>query len=108
MVFYIMQIIYVYICSYSMMRHSMYRVVRSGGRFFVKSSLYRGYQTVNNARKKYDMSGIKKKVNHLAVFKQRTKNDDNAELSDVVIISARKTGHLNLSSRGLYTGICNI
>ncbi|XP_003700527.2 leucine-rich repeat-containing protein 40 isoform X1 [Megachile rotundata] len=49
------------------------------------------------------MSGVKKKVNHLAVFKQRTKTDDNAELSEVIIISARKTGNLNLSSRGLST-----
>ncbi|KOX78634.1 Leucine-rich repeat-containing protein 40 [Melipona quadrifasciata] len=46
------------------------------------------------------MSGMKKKANHLAVFKKRTKNDDNAELSD--IISARKSGNLNLSSRGLF------
>ncbi|XP_076239569.1 leucine-rich repeat-containing protein 40 [Calliopsis andreniformis] len=49
------------------------------------------------------MSGVKKKVNHLSVFKQRTKNDDNAELSEAVIMSARKSGDLNLSSRGLYT-----
>ncbi|XP_043249061.1 leucine-rich repeat-containing protein 40-like isoform X2 [Colletes gigas] len=49
------------------------------------------------------MSGVKKRINHLAVYKQRTKHDDNAELSEVVIISARKTGNLNLSSRGLYT-----
>ncbi|XP_033338539.2 uncharacterized protein LOC117227426 isoform X1 [Megalopta genalis] len=49
------------------------------------------------------MSGIRKKHNHLAVFKQRTKNDDNAELSEVNIISARNTGNLNLSSKGLYT-----
>nr|XP_031826969.1 leucine-rich repeat-containing protein 40-like [Nomia melanderi]XP_031826970.1 leucine-rich repeat-containing protein 40-like [Nomia melanderi] len=49
------------------------------------------------------MSGVKKKINHLAVFKQRTKNDDNAELSEVNIISARNSGNLNLSSRGLYT-----
>lgn len=54
------------------------------------------------------MSDVKKKVNHFAVFKQRTKNDDNAELSEIIIISARKSGNLNLSSRGLYTGICNI
>ncbi|KZC08775.1 PREDICTED: leucine-rich repeat-containing protein 40-like [Dufourea novaeangliae] len=49
------------------------------------------------------MSGVKKKINHLAVFKQQTKNEDNAELSEVNIISARKTGNLNLSSRGLCT-----
>ncbi|KAM0729669.1 Leucine-rich repeat-containing protein 40 [Formica fusca] len=49
------------------------------------------------------MSGVKKKSNHLAVFKQRTKNDDNAELSKSVIIRARKTGQLNLSSKGLST-----
>ncbi|CAL7952316.1 unnamed protein product [Xylocopa violacea] len=49
------------------------------------------------------MSGVKKRVNHLAVFKQRTKHDDNAELSEIIILSARKTGNLNLSSRGLYT-----
>lgn len=51
------------------------------------------------------MSGVKKKSNHLAVFKQRTRNDDNAELSTSVIIRARKTGRLNLSSKGLSTGI---
>ncbi|KAL6444718.1 hypothetical protein ACFW04_002054 [Cataglyphis niger] len=49
------------------------------------------------------MSGVKKKSNHLAVFKQRTKNDDNAELSKSIIIRARKTGQLNLSSKGLST-----
>ncbi|XP_014470905.1 PREDICTED: leucine-rich repeat-containing protein 40-like [Dinoponera quadriceps] len=47
------------------------------------------------------MSGVKKKINHLAVFKQRTKNDDDAELSKSSIVSARKNGRLNLSSRGL-------
>lgn len=52
------------------------------------------------------MSGVKKKTNHLAVFKHRTKNDDNAELSKSLIVSARKTGRLNLSSRGLSSGIC--
>lgn len=51
------------------------------------------------------MSSMKKKVYHSAVFKKRTKNDDNAELSEVIIISARKNGNLNLSSRGLFTGI---
>lgn len=51
------------------------------------------------------MSGVKKKANHSAVFKKRTKNDDNAELSEIIIISARKSGNLNLSSRGLFTGI---
>lgn len=54
------------------------------------------------------MSGAKKKANHLAIFKQRTKTDDNAEVSDITIISARKTGNLNLSSRGLFTGTRNI
>ncbi|XP_033364700.1 leucine-rich repeat-containing protein 40-like [Bombus vosnesenskii] len=49
------------------------------------------------------MSGVKKKANHSAVFKKRTKNDDNAELSEIIIISARKSGNLNLSSRGLFT-----
>ncbi|XP_020285649.1 leucine-rich repeat-containing protein 40-like [Pseudomyrmex gracilis] len=49
------------------------------------------------------MSGVKKRVNHRAVFKRRTKTDDNDELSKSVIVSARKTGHLNLSSRGLST-----
>ncbi|KAL6255824.1 hypothetical protein P5V15_013067 [Pogonomyrmex californicus] len=49
------------------------------------------------------MSGVKKKVNHQAVFKRRTKNEDNAELSRSVILEARKTGHLNLSSKGLST-----
>jgi hypothetical protein len=52
------------------------------------------------------MSGVRKKVNQLAVFKQRTKKDDNAELSKNIIVSARKTGRLNLSSRGMSTGIC--
>ena len=51
------------------------------------------------------MSDMKKKVYHSAVFKKRTKNDDNAELSEVIIISARKNGNLNLSSKGLFTGI---
>lgn len=51
------------------------------------------------------MSGVKRKVNHLAVFKQRTKNDDDDELSGSVVVSARKTGILNLSSKGLSTGI---
>lgn len=51
------------------------------------------------------MSKSKKKINHCAVFKQRTKNDDNAELSNSMIICARKTGQLSLSSRGLFTGI---
>ncbi|XP_076278616.1 leucine-rich repeat-containing protein 40 isoform X1 [Lasioglossum baleicum] len=49
------------------------------------------------------MSSVKKNINHLAVFKQRTKNDDNAELSEVNIIAARKSGVLNLSSKGLST-----
>ncbi|XP_043786589.1 leucine-rich repeat-containing protein 40-like [Apis laboriosa] len=49
------------------------------------------------------MSDMKKKIHHSAVFKKRTKNDDNAELSEVIIISARKNGNLNLSSRGLFT-----
>ncbi|XP_043489519.1 leucine-rich repeat-containing protein 40-like [Polistes fuscatus] len=49
------------------------------------------------------MSKYKKKINHCAVFKQRTKNDDNNELSNSMIMRARKTGQLNLSSRGLFT-----
>ncbi|EFN72743.1 Leucine-rich repeat-containing protein 40 [Camponotus floridanus] len=49
------------------------------------------------------MNGVKKKSNHLAVFKQRTRSDDNAELSKSIIIRARKTGQLNLSSKGLST-----
>ncbi|XP_012540763.1 leucine-rich repeat-containing protein 40 isoform X2 [Monomorium pharaonis] len=50
------------------------------------------------------MSGVRrKKANHLAVFKQRTKNEDNDELSRSLIIGARKTGRLNLSSKGLST-----
>lgn len=48
-----------------------------------------------------------KKINHCAVFKPRTKNEDNAELTNSIIISARKTGQLNLSSRGLFSGICD-
>lgn len=50
------------------------------------------------------MSGVKKKINHAAVFKPRTKNEDNAELSEEIILAARKSGNLNLSSRGLSTG----
>ncbi|XP_043667723.1 leucine-rich repeat-containing protein 40-like [Vespula pensylvanica] len=49
------------------------------------------------------MSKSKKKINHCAVFKPRTKNDDNAELSNTMIICARKTGQLNLSSKGLFS-----
>ncbi|XP_011061287.1 PREDICTED: leucine-rich repeat-containing protein 40-like [Acromyrmex echinatior] len=49
------------------------------------------------------MSDIRKKANHLAVFKRRTKNEDNNELSRSIIIGARKTGQLNLSSKGLST-----
>lgn len=32
------------------------------------------------------MSGMKKKVYHSAVFKKRTKNDDNAELSELCML----------------------
>ncbi|KAG5323952.1 LRC40 protein, partial [Acromyrmex heyeri] len=49
------------------------------------------------------MSDIRKKANHLAIFKRRTKNEDNNELSRSIIIGARKTGQLNLSSKGLST-----
>ncbi|KAK0171167.1 hypothetical protein PV328_008922 [Microctonus aethiopoides] len=41
--------------------------------------------------------------NYSAVFKSRTKNDDDEELSERIIISARKTGQLDLSSKGLST-----
>ena len=58
---------------------------------------------MNDVSTKNNMSDAKKKVDHLAIFKQRTKTDDNAEMSEVTIISARKTGNLNLSSRGLFT-----
>ncbi|XP_034182833.1 leucine-rich repeat-containing protein 40 [Osmia lignaria lignaria] len=58
---------------------------------------------MNYVSTKNNMSDAKKKVDHLAIFKQRTKTDDNAEMSEVTIISARKTGNLNLSSRGLFT-----
>lgn len=47
----------------------------------------------------------KKFTNYSAVFKSRTKNDDNEELSERIIISARKSGQLDLSSKGLSTGI---
>ncbi|XP_012286484.1 leucine-rich repeat-containing protein 40 isoform X1 [Orussus abietinus] len=49
------------------------------------------------------MNSTRKKINHQSVFKPRTKCDDNSELSSEMIISARKTGQLNLSSRGLAT-----
>ncbi|XP_012055191.1 PREDICTED: leucine-rich repeat-containing protein 40-like [Atta cephalotes] len=49
------------------------------------------------------MSDVRKKANHLAIFKRRTKNEDNNELSRSIIIGARKTGQLNLSSKGLST-----
>ncbi|OXU30630.1 hypothetical protein TSAR_003644 [Trichomalopsis sarcophagae] len=43
----------------------------------------------------------KRKINNLCVFRQRTKNDDNSELSMDIVLTARKTGKLCLSSRGL-------
>ncbi|XP_066582392.1 leucine-rich repeat-containing protein 40-like [Prorops nasuta] len=49
------------------------------------------------------MSGSKKKINHRTLFKKRTQNDDNEELTHKVIISARKTGNLNLSSKGIFS-----
>lgn len=55
-------------------------------------------------KRKINVDKRKKFVNHLAVFKPRTKKDDNNELSERIIITARKTGELNLSSRGLATG----
>lgn len=56
-------------------------------------------------KRKMTFDKRKKYVNHLSVFKQRTKKDDNNELSERIIITARKTGELNLSSKGLSTGI---
>ena len=47
----------------------------------------------------------KKLLNHRALFKKRTKNDDDVELSYTIIIEARKSGQLNLSSRGLASGM---
>lgn len=38
------------------------------------------------------------------VFHKREKSEDNNELSDKLLKLARKTGTLNLSSRGLATG----
>ncbi|XP_024938101.1 leucine-rich repeat-containing protein 40 isoform X3 [Cephus cinctus] len=49
------------------------------------------------------MSVTRNRINHRSVFKPRTKNDDNAELSEDMVISARKTGQLNLSTKGLST-----
>ncbi|KAG7207977.1 hypothetical protein KM043_009557 [Ampulex compressa] len=49
------------------------------------------------------MSGVRKKINHSSVFKPRTKDEDDAELSEAVVLLARKTGQLNLSSKGLFT-----
>lgn len=49
-------------------------------------------------------SARKRIVNHRAVFKQRTKTDDNQELSFELIIATRKTGQLDLSGRGLTSG----
>ncbi|XP_034950700.1 leucine-rich repeat-containing protein 40-like [Chelonus insularis] len=51
------------------------------------------------------MSAVRRKdrVNHLAVFKPRTKKDDNNELSERIIVEARRTGELTLSGRGLAT-----
>lgn len=43
-------------------------------------------------------------VNHKAVFKARTPKEDNDELSQELIIAARKSGTLDLSKRGLHTG----
>ncbi|XP_033226281.1 leucine-rich repeat-containing protein 40-like isoform X2 [Belonocnema kinseyi] len=40
-------------------------------------------------------------ANHRAIFKPRTKKEDNDELSFDLILSARKTGHLSLTGRGL-------
>lgn len=50
------------------------------------------------------VQGKKKYVNHLALFKLRTKKDDNNELPERIIINARKSGELNLTSKGLATG----
>ncbi|XP_043269579.1 leucine-rich repeat-containing protein 40-like isoform X1 [Venturia canescens] len=46
---------------------------------------------------------FKRNVNHRALFKPRTKREDDDELSYRLVISARKTGKLNLASRGLAT-----
>ena len=51
-------------------------------------------------------SGIRSRIiNSQSVFRQRTKNDDNSELSSEIVIGARRTGKLCLASRGLATGI---
>lgn len=49
----------------------------------------------------------KRIANHRALFKPRTKTDDDDELSYRLIMTARKTGKLNLVSRGLATGTFN-
>lgn len=45
-----------------------------------------------------------KKFNNAAIFKKRTTNDDNIELTHTIVVNARKTGELNFSSRGLSSG----
>lgn len=50
------------------------------------------------------MKASKRKINNTSVFKLRTKNDDNNELSLDIVLNARKTGKLTLSSKGLSTG----
>ncbi|XP_063990186.1 leucine-rich repeat-containing protein 40-like [Diachasmimorpha longicaudata] len=45
----------------------------------------------------------KMKVNHRALFKPRCKNDDDDELSERIIIDARRSGELNLAGKGLAT-----
>ena len=46
----------------------------------------------------------KRKINNLSVFRPRTRSDDNSELSLDIVLSARKTGKLSLTSRGLSSG----
>ena len=53
-------------------------------------------------------SGRQKVTNRQAVFKPRTTKDDNDELSLELIISARKSGQLSLTGRGMASGKYNL
>ncbi|XP_011498579.1 PREDICTED: leucine-rich repeat-containing protein 40-like [Ceratosolen solmsi marchali] len=47
------------------------------------------------------MSAAKRLINNASVFRLRTRAEDNAEISTEVIVAARRTGKLSLSSRAL-------
>ncbi|XP_012257717.2 leucine-rich repeat-containing protein 40-like [Athalia rosae] len=46
-----------------------------------------------------DLTG--RRANHRSLFKPRTRKEDDDELTESVVISARKSGQLNLSAKGL-------